>query len=70
MRCLGLESYLWRLFVLRHWVIHRFCYTTYAFNKILHMKKRDLIPALLRSDAVEFDDQQEALIHGAAKKNK
>jgi hypothetical protein len=63
MRYLGPESYLRRLFVLRHWVTHRFCYTTYAFNKTLHMKKRDLIPALLRSDAVESDDQHEALIH-------
>jgi hypothetical protein len=34
------------------------------------MKKRDLIPALLRSGIVEFDSQREALILGAEKKNK
>jgi hypothetical protein len=37
--------------------------------KIVHMKKRDLIPALLRSGTVESDNQCEALITRAVKKN-
>jgi hypothetical protein len=45
-----------------------FHYTTYTFNKTLHIKKRDLIPVLLRSGAVESDGQHEALILGAIKK--
>jgi hypothetical protein len=52
------------------WVTHMFHYTTYTFNKTLHIKKRDLIPVLLRSGAVESDGQHEALILGAIKKNK
>jgi hypothetical protein len=34
------------------------------------MKKRDIIPALLRSGVVESDGRSEALIPEAAKKNK
>jgi hypothetical protein len=49
-------------------VTRRFRYTTYAFNKTLHMKIRDLIPILLRSSAVQSDGRREALINGAAKK--
>jgi hypothetical protein len=37
--------------------------------KTVHMKKRDLIPALLRSGTVESDSQREALITRAVKKN-
>jgi hypothetical protein len=51
-------------------VMHKFHYSTYAFNKTSHMKKRELIPTLLRSGAVKSDGQREALIPGAVKKNK
>jgi hypothetical protein len=50
------------------WMTHRFRYSTCAFNRIMHMKKRDLIPALLRSGIVESDSQREALILRAEKK--
>jgi hypothetical protein len=50
-------------------VTHRFRYSTYAFNRTLHMKKRDLIPALLRSGAIELNYRCETLIPEAAKKN-
>jgi hypothetical protein len=48
-------------------VMHKFCYSTYAFSKTLHMKKRDLILALLMIGAIESDRRREALIPGATK---
>jgi hypothetical protein len=51
-------------------VMHRFRYTTYIFNKALHMKNRDLISALLRSGTVRSDSRCEALIPRTAEKNR
>jgi hypothetical protein len=53
-------------------VTHRFCYTTYAFNKTLYMKNEGPYTCSTEEQRspVQSDGRREALITGAAKKNK
>jgi hypothetical protein len=70
----SVPSYLTCMTHVRHvslkWMTHMFHYTTYVFNKTLHMKKEEPYTCPTEKRCSRADGWHEALIPKAAKKNK